>query len=565
MPLEFTETLTIEVPAVEKQVAAFREQDYKKDHGLIIEVAAIHEGMTANFNFYPEKALKESLGSWVHPYPKPIIMNHDPRSEPVGRVMASRLEYETDGTPYVKLQVAITDPEAISKVLDQRYLTGSVGGSATQANCSVCGVDWAEASMTNIPCKHRRGKTYKGKLAYMEMNGIKFKEYSFVNMPADENSGIRSVDVVAAEKGEEMDDWVRSARFFSLNMNNEEILEFSESKDRDVLEGMKKKESTPVYMQLKGAFLSALAVAESEADHDDDKESDVSIDFVNEEEEDILAVADGLSSDLASTDTTEEEEEETVSAEEAEEVSDDETEVEEEEETEEETVSEEEEETTDEVTEDEETEEEEVTEATEEDEEEDVEEGKRPEGQEHDREEDIDSDTSAGAPISREGEEEEEVTEDEETVDDDNEVAETDLDEDVKALESRVEALEAREQALLEENAKLKQALKRTLAERVVDLKIALGVAEAEDRSELVADHLERSAASLADSMRDLAAMPRVSREKPTIPDALEEESAVADEGEPVVTEDAEEVEEKKKEVDPEDVFVDVLMGRRNL
>lgn len=538
MSFDFTETLTIEVPDVEEQISAFKESEYKSSHGLIIEVAAIHEGMTANFNYYPAKALQKSLESWVSPYPKPIIMNHDPYSEPVGRVMAAKMSEESDGTPYVMLQVAITDPEAISKIVDQRYLTGSVGGSAKEANCSVCGADWAQASINNIPCKHSRGKTYKGKLCYREMNGIGFKEYSFVNMPADQRSNIRSIKT---EEGEDNDGWVRAARVFSLNMNDEEILEFSEStSDSNVLEGMKRKDANPIYMQLKGAFLSALAVAESEGDLKETKEElDVDNETINQEEEDVLAVAEGLSSDLAEPEVEEEEEEAST-----------------------EEVTEEE----DELTEDEEVKEDEETEESE------VEEGDKPEAQESPKSEDINPDDSSGAPVSREDDEEndnveeqeqeEEVSEEEEV--DEDEDSETDLSEAITTLESRVEELEAREQSLLEENTRLKSALKRNLAERVVDTKIALGFVKPEARDDELNEHASRSAASLADSLRDLAGMSRIAPDTSAPSVNNESLSVEEDDNSVILDEEDEEIEEDKK-VDPEDVFVDALMGRRKL
>jgi len=536
MSLDFTETLTIEVPDVEEQVAAFKESDYQKTHGLIVEVAAIHEGMTSNFNFYPAEALEASLESWVSPYPKPIIMNHDPSSEPVGRVMGAKMEKEADDTPYVLLQVAITDPEAIRKVVDQRYLTGSVGGSAKQANCSVCGVDWAEASPRNIPCKHSRGKTYKGKLCYMEMNGIGFKEYSFVNMPADQRSSVRSLRTQEGEEPTESDGWVRAAKVFSLNMDDQEIMEFSESsKDTNVLENMKKKDATPIYMQLKGAFLSAMAVSESEAE-ENDEELDVTKDIINEEEEDVLAVADDLSSDLA--ESHEGEEEVTSEDVEEEEVADEVTDSTDEEESEESDS------------------EEEVVEASEEEEVEEADD--KPEGQESPQSQDIDPEDSSGAPVSREDDEEEEVVNEEEST-------ETDLNETVSTLESRVEELESREQTLLEENAKLKTALKRSLAERVVDTKIALNFMKTEEREEQLEEHAQRSASSLADTLRDLAGMSRISSGAP--PQMVNDESAsISEDDNSVIVADVnDEPEEEEDKVDPESVFVDALMGRRKL
>ena len=115
------------------------------------------------------------------------------------------------------------------------------------------------------------------------------------------------------------------------------------------------------------------------------------------------------------------------------------------------------------------------------------------------------------------------------------------------------------------ENQKLKSALHRTLAERVVDAKIATGVESQEVREKLIEEHTKRSSSSLADSLRDLANMPIV---KNAVSKVLEMTSEVqAIEGEDnVFTLDTNgpEVEDKVINI-PEQIFVDALMGRRKL
>ena len=538
MPFEFVETLTLELPHVEKQLTSFGEGE-AGNHGLIIEIAAIHEGLTANYNKYSAAELEKAVASWVTPFPKPVIKNHDPFEEPLGRIMAAKMDSESDGTPFTRLQVAITDPEAIAKVTSKRYLTGSVGGKADEAICSICNANWAEGNAFQLPCKHIRGNTYKGKLAYIEMKNIKFKEYSFVNMPADGQSHIRSVGAGAtADAGEDEapdDGWVRAARIFDLNMDKEEITEFTESETRDVLSGMKKKDASPLYLQLKGAFLSALATEAEQAK----KESNV------EEEEDILAVTEGLSADLAAPAQEEEEEviEEETPEDPADEAGDD---------------------------------DEEAPAADADDEEKTEEdEDKKTEGQAK-ATGDVDPETSKGAPVSREEEEgpddegdpqdEEEPKKDEEEEEPTPEEAadDTDLNEEIKTLESRVSELETREQALLEENAKLKAVLKKSLAERVVDTKIALGVVKHADREETLAEHEARTPSSLRDALRDLAEMSKLrgTNTHEQIPTVDGGGLAVEDEDH-AITVDAVEIVEKAST--PEDVFVDVLMGRRKL
>src|SRR5689334_16559726 len=119
---EFHETLTLTIPKVNRRIMEFSEARTSGKRGLVVEVAAIHAGLTANYNHYSDAELQRSLDSWVSPYPKPIILNHDiQNSEPVGRVMAAKMDHEEDGSSFVRLQVAVTDPAAIEKILDQRY------------------------------------------------------------------------------------------------------------------------------------------------------------------------------------------------------------------------------------------------------------------------------------------------------------------------------------------------------------------------------------------------------------------------------------------------------------
>jgi hypothetical protein len=120
-------------------------------------------------------------------------------------------------------------------------------------------------------------------------------------------------------------------------------------------------------------------------------------------------------------------------------------------------------------------------------------------------------------------------------------------------------------QLLEEENKKLKNALHRTLAERVVDTKIATGVEPSESREDLIEEHTKRSASSLADSLRDLARMPVAKSSKNTIPE-MNSEVAVVEGEDNVITLDKQEIEEEVKEDgSPEQLFVDALMGRRKL
>lgn len=598
--------------------------------------------------------------------------------------MAARMDKEEDGSSFVRLQIAITDPVAIQKVLDKRYLTGSVGGRAGKAVCSISGDDLAKMDESGKPrpSRFKRGQVYKGKLAYVDMQEIAFKEYSFVNQPADSKSSIRQIS--SPDKGDiatSDSQWVARSSAFVLHMDKEDIVSVEEN--QSVLSSMKKKESKPMYLHLKGAFLTAMALQESEnykyednsllSDEIKDKDScQENSNMDNKvQDDDILAAVEDLSEDLSAIAAS---------------VNEPESEPEEEKED-----SETEESTKDAPG-------EEISEAD----------GnstiaalekvladsvvlsfvaQRAHWNVVDENfaeyhalfaaiyEDVDGaidpaaenirklggfpqsltsmvmnasfkdDTTAtdgsslindlivklqaanesvlscfaaaneaneqgianfmaerddmhkkwiwqlkstvgaeaGEPADESwrniGSSVNAETKEELSVEVDSEVTEktvegqevedssTELTSNESASEPQVD--ESKVQLLEEENKKLKNALHRTLVERVVDAKIAAGVESLEARESSIEEHLTRSAASLADSLRDLAKMPAAKLLKASAPEIDSDITVVEGEEDNVLTLDKqeEEVQEEEKEDKrtPEQIFVDALMGRRKL
>ena len=534
MSFDFIENFTLELPDFSKSDIDFSES-FNSRHGLIIEVAAIHEGLTSNYNNYSAEELEKALQSWVEPYPKPIILNHDLNTEPIGRVMAAKMDKEEDGSSFVRLQIAITDPVAAQKVLDKRYLTGSVGGRAGKAMCSISGEDLASEDASGRPKmpKYRRGKVYKGKLAYIDMQDISFKEYSFVNQPADQKSGVRSLKQNDGKAElSDSEGWVAKSSAFVLSMDTEDIISVQENKS--ILSDLKKKESKPIYLHLKGAFLTAMALQESESyinntesllsNEDSEKkysEETHKMDDVSKEE-DILAVAEGLSEDLS-----------TIAASNTDEILD---------ETKDAAV----EETT-------------VNEKSDDPDSEDSEEENSADDSEEADVQNVDSE-NAEKPEEASSEKEDDIQEEAKS--------DSELSDKEEGVEQDIEPLKAKIQSLEEENAKLKSALHRTLVERVVDTKIGLGYESIDDRERLIEDHATRTASSLADSLRDLAKVPaKVGKRLSnffSLPEVTSE-AGVAEETN-VLTIDKSEPEVPASPVQSfEQVLVDALMGRRKL
>jgi hypothetical protein len=138
---------------------------------------------------------------------------------------------------------------------------------------------------------------------------------------------------------------------------------------------------------------------------------------------------------------------------------------------------------------------------------------------------------------------------------DNNVVSEQDADDLIKKL-----------RLLEEENQKLKSALHRTLAERVVDTKITVGAESVEDREQLIKDHVTRSAGSLADSLRDLVKLPIAKKNIHALSESVLVSDVISEKEENVLEEDEEIVEAPKSKVNSaEELFVDALMGRRKL
>lgn len=214
--------------------------------GLQIRIAATHAGIiTRNNGFYLPDKMKKGLPSFTDNYSKPILLHHEDHKDPVGRVVAAQyidtsgvikdkyngmivkdrfgkevgtitdqllkdfisghmpfaLQVDTirtllkdsvledtdyEGLGYGQIVANIVDPLAIQKLLDGRYLTGSVGATTDKAVCSVCRQDWTDSGA----CDHKPGGIYDGVKCFIIAGNLSYDEYSFVNMPADRHSKV---------------------------------------------------------------------------------------------------------------------------------------------------------------------------------------------------------------------------------------------------------------------------------------------------------------------------------------------------------------------------------------
>jgi len=205
---------------------------------LKVVIAATHAGkVTRNKGFYLPSKMKAGAPSFTAQYAKPIQIHHNDKADPIGRVVSSRYvdissgvatisdsfkdndifdkfiagemsfldqvsyvaknildtrfvdDPSYEGLGYIELVAEITDSEAILKILDKRYLTGSVGASTDAIMCSVCKKDWAKDGK----CKHTPGKVYDGTTCVMVAGDLDYNEWSVVNAPADTHSAILGI------------------------------------------------------------------------------------------------------------------------------------------------------------------------------------------------------------------------------------------------------------------------------------------------------------------------------------------------------------------------------------
>lgn len=197
---QFTEDFSI--THVDKEAGNFSEATKENEalpKSILVTVEAIHAGMTKNKTFYPADKLESSTNSWLTPYEKPVIKNHNTWEEPNGRVKEAsfRDSLLKPETKTIELKLKITDPDVIQKVLDGRYQTLSIGGATNEARCSIC----AKNVVSEGWCGHSKGKSYEGKEAYWIIGEMEFNEISWVNVPADVNARVVSIQKEEATTG----------------------------------------------------------------------------------------------------------------------------------------------------------------------------------------------------------------------------------------------------------------------------------------------------------------------------------------------------------------------------
>lgn len=174
---------------------------------LDVETEATHSGKNHNYCIYYEDSMEKDAESFINPFNKPMLKNHDSYSEPLGRIRQSWFGPSklTDERSAIHLKTRVTDKDAIEKFLDGRYGTVSIGGSMGTVTCNICGKTILKDGKFKF-CGHWRGETYKDQVCYWGARDIEYHEVSTVNNPADDFAQVVKVTVITDEDKETNND-----------------------------------------------------------------------------------------------------------------------------------------------------------------------------------------------------------------------------------------------------------------------------------------------------------------------------------------------------------------------
>lgn len=207
--------------------------------GLKVNLNISHSAKVINARIYTPKAHLTSIESWTSPFAKPVLLNHDMHAEPLGRIQqvtwrsiedkaigffkslkdfqnfVKAVDTNDPKTIYKAFKVnglltnrkfpglgvltgdaRITDPVAIEKFIDGRYLTVSAGQDTDALVCGVCGSDW----VTGDICEHERGEITKdGDIGVFITGNLSARELSVVNSPADSEGFVNYMEMSDSE------------------------------------------------------------------------------------------------------------------------------------------------------------------------------------------------------------------------------------------------------------------------------------------------------------------------------------------------------------------------------
>lgn len=185
---------------------------------IYVRILAMVPGISKNFYEYSYEGLTEEVmndanepsgpESFFRPIPRPILKSHrlPDVDECIGRLHYSQWDKDIKG---IIADGIISGIENVEKVLDERYLTTSVGIVTDFANCSICKEEPIMGdSGPECPNGHIWGQKYNNLLCTLKAGHIWGREISTVNSPSITSSRIiyaedekkKSNNIIESEK-----------------------------------------------------------------------------------------------------------------------------------------------------------------------------------------------------------------------------------------------------------------------------------------------------------------------------------------------------------------------------
>lgn len=178
-------------------LANITDEEVKDIKALDVTYEATHSGDNRNYSIYHSDSMEKDAQSWMSPFKKPFLKNHDIESEPMGRVKDfyfGQSEFCQDRDT-INVTWRITDKEAIPKFLDGRYHTMSIGARCGHIKCNICGKDILKDGKVKF-CGHWKGETYGTQKALWHARDLEYREGSVVNSPADDWAQVKKIVIV---------------------------------------------------------------------------------------------------------------------------------------------------------------------------------------------------------------------------------------------------------------------------------------------------------------------------------------------------------------------------------
>lgn len=203
-------------------VSNITDSDGGTPKALLVDIEVTHSGDNHNYAIYHSDSMEKDAQSFIHPYNKPLIKNHNASSEPLGRAK-DFLFKESSICPErdtIQASIKVTDKEAIEKFLDGRYNTVSIGANVGHIKCNICGKDILKDKKVKF-CGHFRGQKYGDNVALWHLRDLTYNEVSVVNSPADDWAQVVKVTVLKENKEDNSKDNVDNDNTENDNLFNE--------------------------------------------------------------------------------------------------------------------------------------------------------------------------------------------------------------------------------------------------------------------------------------------------------------------------------------------------------